>query len=320
MGAVGKMMRNRIWIIIGMSVIVVCGTVLYLRNEPRVYEVDQPITADPNDCQDDLRFAVIGDFGDAGQAEAEVAALVGGWDVDLVITTGDNNYPDGQASTIDLNIGQYYSDYIYPYKGGYGSGGTENRFFPTLGNHDWRDETLQPYYDYFTLPGNERYYDFESGPVHFFILDSDEHEPDGISQDSIQADWFEQTIAASRAPWNLVFLHRPPFGSSSNYGSNEEIQWPFSEWGADAVFSGHAHLYERLVFEGIPYFVNGLGGRWKTVLAIHRFGDVSEHSLVRYNRDYGAQLVTVDQTCINFTFYSRSGDLVDSYTRFKQND
>jgi hypothetical protein len=110
------------------------------------------------------------------------------------------------------------------------------------------------------LPGNERYDDFKRGPVHFFILDSDGHEPDGITQDSIQAVWFERTIAASRVPWTLVFLHHPPHSSSSNYGSDEELQWPFSAWGADAIFSGHAHLYERLVLDGIPYFVNGLGG------------------------------------------------------------
>jgi hypothetical protein len=311
------MKRHRIWIIIGMIVVVVCGVVLYLRNGSRVYEVDQSITADPTDCQGDLRFAVIGDYGDAGQAEADVAALVASWNVDLVITTGDNNYPDGQASTIDLNIGQYYSDYIYPYNGEYRPGGTENRFFPTLGNHDWRDESLQPYYDYFTLPGNERYYDFERGPVHFFILDSDNHELDGISQDSTQAGWFEQTIVASDAPWALVFMHHPPYSSSSNYGSDEQIQWPFSAWGADAVFSGHAHLYERLVLDGIPYFVNGLGGRWKTLLSIHRFGEVSEHSQVRYNHDYGAQLVTANETCINFTFYARSGEQIDSYTALK---
>ena len=53
------------------------------------------------------RFAVIGDFGLAGQPEADVAALVKSWEPDLIITTGDNNYPDGEAETIDDNIGQY---------------------------------------------------------------------------------------------------------------------------------------------------------------------------------------------------------------------
>jgi hypothetical protein len=52
-------------------------------------------------------------------------------------------------------------------------------------------------------------------------------------------------------------------------------------------------------------------------MAIHRFGEVSEHSQVSYNRDYGARLVTADESCINFTFYARSGEPIDGYTAFK---
>ena len=174
---------NRRWKIAGGIVIGSLVAVLWWNIGQNVYEIDQPITAEPSDCQGKFRFAVIGDYGDAGQAEADVAAMVHSWEVDLIVTTGDNNYPDGETSTMDSNIGQYYSEYISPYKGEYGSGGTENRFFPTLGNHDWRVESLQPHYDYFTLPGNERYYSFEWGSVHFFVLDSDENEPDGITQE-----------------------------------------------------------------------------------------------------------------------------------------
>jgi hypothetical protein len=64
-----------------------------------------------------------------------------------------------------------------------------NQFFPTLGNHDWYTPGAQPYLDYFHLPGNERYYDFVWGPVHFFAIDSDENEPDGVNQSSVQAKW-----------------------------------------------------------------------------------------------------------------------------------
>ena len=45
-----------------------------------------------------VRFAVIGDYGLAGDDLAAVAALVDSWEVDLIITTGDNNYPFGAAS------------------------------------------------------------------------------------------------------------------------------------------------------------------------------------------------------------------------------
>src|SRR5262245_34079066 len=136
-----------------------------------------------------VRFAVIGDYGLAGSNEAAVAALAASWAPDFIITTGDNNYYYGAAETIDRNIGQYYHAYISPYHGSYGPGATTNRFFPVLGNHDWDTPGAKPYLNYFTLPGNERYYDVVRGPVHFFMLDSDPREPDGTKMDSVQAAW-----------------------------------------------------------------------------------------------------------------------------------
>src|SRR5215212_4305264 len=124
------------------------------------------------------RFAVIGDYGWAGQAALDVSNLVRSWNPDFIITTGDNNYDNGAASTIDPNIGQYYHDFIFPYTGTYGPGAPFNKFFPALGNHDWNTAGATPYLSFFTLPNNERYYDFASGPVHLYSIDSDGHEPD----------------------------------------------------------------------------------------------------------------------------------------------
>ncbi len=83
-----------------------------------------------------VRIAVIGDFGIAGTPARDVATLVKSWNPDAVLTLGDNNYPAGSAATIDANIGQYYSDYIYPYTGQYTrslSAPAVNRFFPGVG-------------------------------------------------------------------------------------------------------------------------------------------------------------------------------------------
>ena len=256
-------------ILIAIALVVIAGILLWSSRPNVDYEIDQQITADPADCRGDLRFAVIGDYGDAGPFEADVADLIDSWGVDLIVTAGDNNYPNGKAETIDRNIGKYFAEYIHPYNGSYGPGAAENRFFPVLGNHDWRVESLQPHYDYFALPGNERYYDFEWGLVHFFMLDSDPNEPDGRSEDSVQSAWFQEQVASASAPWKLVVMHHPPYSSSAKHGSDAEVQWPFAELGVDAVLAGHAHSYERLNRHGIPYFVNGLGGRWLSANYIH---------------------------------------------------
>jgi tartrate-resistant acid phosphatase type 5 len=259
-----------------------------------------------------VRFAVIGDFGLAGKPEADVAYLITSWQPDFIITTGDNNYPSGASETIDENIGQYYSNYISPYYGSYGPGGETNRFFPTLGNHDWVSENAQAYFDYFTLPGNERYYDFVWGPMHLFALDSDSHEPDGVGISSIQASWLKDKLAASTSPWKIVYMHHPPY-SSAHHGPIDWMQWPFKEWGASAVLAGHDHVYERLVIDDLPYFINGLGGGPR-----YWFVYPQEGSQLRYRGDYGAMLITASLEKIEFQFITRSGELIDSYIIYNQ--
>ena len=255
----------------------------------------------------DLRFAVIGDYGNGSQAEADVAALVKSWNPELIITTGDNNYPDGAADTIDENIGQFFHEFIFPYTGGYGEGALENRFFPSLGNHDWHSTGAQPYLDYFTLPGNERYYDFTWGPVHFYALDSDSRETDGVGRTSQQAVWLQNQLASSISAWDIVYFHHPPY-SSGMHGDVDWMQWPFAEWGADVVLSGHDHTYERILRDGIIYFVNGLGGNSK-----YSFFGVIDGSQMRYNQDYGAMLVEASENAIRFQFINRLNEVIDTF-------
>ncbi len=265
-------------------------------------------------AQQRVRFAVIGDYGyGLLQPEADVAALVAGWDPDFVVTVGDNNYPNGAASTIDDNIGRHYSAFIHPYAGAFGPGDTVNRFFPALGNHDWNTAGALPYLAYFQLPGNERYYDFVRGDVHFFILDSDPHEPDGDGPASAQAAWLQAALAASTSPWNLVFLHHCPY-SSGLHGSLPQQQWPYKAWGATAVIAGHDHHYERLEVGGLPYFVNGLGGApFRAV-----YTPVSG-SMVRFTGNYGAMRIEADTQKLSFEFVTRNDSLVDRYALFSAN-
>jgi tartrate-resistant acid phosphatase type 5 len=274
-----------------------------------VFVVEEPITASPGDCPGDVQFAVIGDYGVNKQPAAHVAALVHGWNPDFIVTVGDNNYPAGAADTIDANVGQYYSDYIYPYAGEYGPGAEENRFFPVLGNHDLNTDLGQAYFDYFELPGNERYYDIRQGPVHLFFLNSDPREPDGHTAASVQAMWLKEQLAASDAPWKLVIMHHTPYTSYLLRAADRDLRWPFHAWGADAVLSGHDHFYERLLVNGIPYFINGAGGG-----DLYRIGMGAQGSVVRYNQEHGAMQVQAEDMCINFSFYNRTGEFIDSYT------
>jgi hypothetical protein len=257
------------------------------------------------------RFALIGDYGTGTARAVEVARMVKRWKPHFVATLGDNEYGDA-AGGIDRAVGRLYHEYIAPYHGGYGAGGTVNRFFPIPGHRDWDHAALQPYLEYFTLPGNERYYDVVHGPVHLFMLDTDEREPDGATPASIQGQWLQQRLAQSTSPWKLVLAHHAPY-TSHRVEDIPHMRWPFRAWGADAVLSGYFHVYERLLVDSIPYFVNGVGGS-----SVTTFGEIDPHSQFRYAADYGAILVDADETRITFRFVTRAGRIVDEYALVKE--
>lgn len=275
------------------------------------------------------RFAVVGDYGVDNANELAVANMMKSWRPQFIVTTGDNSYNE---RPIDDNVGKYFADFIGNYIGIYagdhvannaghdGSLPTYNRFFPSVGNHDWRDGGGMPAYEaYFTLPGaglassnssgNERYYDVRLGDLHLFIVDSDSMEPDGRGPNSIQAQWLQTQLQQSDARWKLVVTHHPPYSSADAHGNTGALQWPFQSWGATAVLSGHDHTYERLVKNGFPYFVNGLGGQ-----ILYGLGTLDPDSQVFYADDFGAMLVVVCSNSITFKFYSLSDGLVDSYS------
>lgn len=271
---------------------------------PPMTETGDP-TGDPTHT---LHFAVIGDYGLDGTPTAQVADRVASWNPEMVITTGDNNYFDGLASTIDANIGKYYRGFISPYVGTYGAGAAENRFFPCPGNHDWRSGTLGPYLDYFTLPGNERYYAVRRGPVEFFMLDSDYHEPDGLTPTQAQGQWLAAALAESTASFQVVVMHHAPYSSGFHAGT-KAMRWPYAAWGADLVLAGHDHDYERLVIDGLDYVVTGTGGA-----ALRKFVAEEPGSQRGHANGFGALRAEANEHRLTLDFMAVDGDRVDRLT------
>lgn len=279
-----------------------------------------------------VRFAVLGDFGDAGNhkpgkdRELDVSNLIKCWDrsqtLDFIITVGDNNYPKGKAKTIHRNIGEYYREFIDLDDAKYGPDDGRNRFWPTLGNHDYgnkwlfgkckAEERADPYLAYFVALEGRRYYDFAQGPVHLFAVDSDcsdpDNDPDLSEAGSVQKTWLKQRLADATEPWKIVYFHHAPY-SSGSHGSEKRMQWPFKEWGATIVLSGHEHNYERLTVEGFPYIIDGLGGKDRRGL-VKRL----PQSEIFFSEDNGALLVTASRDSVSFQFVTRTGRLIDSYT------
>lgn len=250
----------------------------------------------------DQRFAAIGDFGRTTDYARGTANVVNSWNPDFVVAVGDDNYT---SAGYDANVGTFYHQYIGNYHGKHGAGSPTNWFFSALGNHDWDSE--KAYEDFFTFPGNERYYDVVQGNVHFFVIDSDPHEPDGTSPDSVQGQWLHRTMQASTSLYNIVLFHHAPY-SSGHHANVGYMRWPFKEWGADVVIAGHDHDYERLIEGGLLYFVNGAGAGPRSLgspIAGSQFAD---------NSDSGAMLIESNDRFMTFQFQLRSGKVIDTYT------
>jgi hypothetical protein len=85
------------------------------------------------------------------------------------------------------------------------------------------------------------------------------------------------------------------------------MDWPFQAWGATTLLAAHDHVYERIMWDGFPYIINGLGGGPR-----YLFEDIVAGSEIRFRDNHGAMLITADSQSITFEFYTVERSLIDS--------
>jgi hypothetical protein len=284
-----------------------------ITNGCKTLAIDPAFNNQVNVPADSITFAVIGDYGRNTVQEDSVAKMVKSWGVDFIITVGDNNYTMGSASTINDNIGKYYGDYIFNPDApadqrcnGKATKGRMNRFFPAPGNHDnYSLPPLQPYLNYFTLPGDEKNYEFTWGPVHFFSMNT---KKDGNISccNTDEAKWLTDAIAKNTKPFKFVYFHHPPY-SSGEHGSSTDMRWPFTEWGVDAVFSGHEHFYAKVKDHTVNnpiYFICGSSGSNEHYHCNDHPLDANRFEFDCDNVHFGAMKVKVKATQAVFEYYA----------------
>ena len=110
---------------------------------------------------------------------------------------------------------------------------------PSIGNHE---QDGSNYLHFVHLPGKERWYSYDVGPVHVLALDF-HFEKDTEEQFAFA----RKDLLAANAPWKVVFLHYPVFnigGHGTGWGHAAYLPL-FHEAKVDLVLSGHSHIYER---------------------------------------------------------------------------
>jgi len=139
---------------------------------------------------------------------------------------------------------------------------------PALGNHERETpDELEGYSLRFfgdeAFGGRDMWYRFESGGLHFFVLDSDQ--PLGPS--TTQGAWLTAGLAdAARTPGHrgsIVVMHRAFMTcSDGNQLTDERTAYAsiFAQNKVVLVVQAHIHGYERFEADGITYVTSGGGG------------------------------------------------------------
>lgn len=265
------------------------------------------VTGDPS-------FAVLGDSGSGWMSQLQVASNLATSSVDLVLHTGDITYPTLNRAIVDTRCLSIYAPQM-----------RSTPFFLTPGNHDlYAPDTLATYLETFRMPTNSatgtmHFYSFDHGDAHFVSL----YVPSlanfagqsayAFQPGSVQMQWLTNDLAATSRPWRILLLHIPPFDSTfhrfDDYNGNgrpdrlELQEWLLpvaAQFGVQAIFSGHAHCYQRFApVNGVHCFVTGGGGYTLYVLSqldplSQRF-EVRFHHLVARVRGESLYLQAVDR-------------------------
>ncbi len=153
-------------------------------------------------------------------------------------------------------------------------------YFPVLGNHEQDSEN---YYNFFSLPGNERYYFFSVGDALFIFLDmegTNYRAPgylEGVNVDAFwiniskkyfeeEKEWLEKILTLNNdAGYIFVFFHPTFYSIKASRVEDAELRRAF--WGdiferhrVTAVLNGHDHYYHHAEHGGTHYIVTAGGG------------------------------------------------------------
>ena len=201
-----------------------------------------------------FRFAMYGDPRGTNTADEPYYTRQGilcDWilaqDFDFAVETGDTVWAGASLKA----IGKWWPDF-FRIEGNL----TKSKVvMHTLGNHECQEGSYWYWVDFYKdayptngMAGtNGRVFSFDYGTAHFVCLATSQVTP--VSQ---QVTWLIADLTAAKAnpniKWIFVFFHAPMFTTSGHPNRTDCIQFwgpVFDQFGVNAVFQGHNHVYER---------------------------------------------------------------------------
>jgi hypothetical protein len=192
-------------------------------------------------------------------------------------------------------------------------------FISCVGGHDADPWCTPPYFtfDHYRLlmayPGNELYFSFDYGPIHFTVLNSEVAWQYG--PETPQTQWLMADMAAMEQPYRIVMFHMPPYTSGSGNPNNMLIRqhWCpiFRQHHVQMVINGHQHFYQRCEpGDGIVYVITGGGG------AGLYYPDYDSSYVVSAHRAHHFLWLQVQPDSITVTAIDTSDSVLDQFVIF----
>ncbi|MFC1644674.1 metallophosphoesterase family protein [Patescibacteria group bacterium] len=132
--------------------------------------------------------------------------------------------------------------------------------------------------------GDKLYASFDHNNTHFVLLSNEYPLKHSLEQE--QLNWLDQDLAATDKRYKIVLMHVPPvtfFGKSANNCHDMSCSEParsqlisiLQKHSVDLVISGHEHLFDHKIENGIHYVLSGNASgsdpRYKNTLAGKNF-------------------------------------------------
>ena len=111
-----------------------------------------------------------------------------------------------------------------------------------------------------TVSEDVLWYRIDQQHVSFFVLNGGNEGSDVRAHFPEQKQWLADEVGKSNMPWKVVVVHRDPYTSLDNAPGDKDLRWDYAGLGIDAVISGHAGGYERLLVPPVHYLTCGTGG------------------------------------------------------------